>query len=349
MITVQQITPLEERREGRSWVTFAHGGETTPEFTMPAKKYAPKKDLPSPAQIITDTIIARLEQGVPPWRKPWTGTTPSPPTRACGERYRGINHFWLGLIADMSGYTSPFWMTYRQATELGGQVRKGERSTIAIFYKAYSASSTDERTGDERTDVRRVLKSYPVFNADQVDGLPRRFHPVPEPITPAAENPARLAELQAFFDAIPATVRHGGAEAYYTPVGDYIQMPLIDRFTSYEGWCATIGHEFAHWTGAEHRLNRNLGSRFGTNAYAAEEGIAELTAAMLGAELGIPSEHLDDHAAYIGGWLRIMKADSRAILTFAAKADEATEYLLRLAGRTRGDRTTQEQETEDAG
>lgn len=304
---------------------------------MPSKRYAPKKDVPSPAQIITDTIIAKLETGVRPWRQPWMSTRMAAPTRACGKRYRGINSFWLALIADIKGFTSPFWMTYRQATELGGQVRKGERSTIAVFYKAYGKSTKDESTGEETREARRVLKSYPVFNASQIDALPDRFHPAPAPIAPAEKDPARLAELQSFFDAIPATVRHGGDEAFYSPIGDYIQMPAPEAFDTYEWYAATRAHESAHWSGAPQRLGREFGARFGDDKYAAEELVAELCAATLGAELGLPVGHADDHASYIGHWLRVLKADPRALLTLAAKADEAARYLLRLAGRDDAD------------
>jgi len=296
------------------------------------KSRAPRPDLPSPAQVITDAIIARLEAGTRPWRKPWTGTAPQRPLRSCGTPYRGGNIFWLWLVADMLGYGSPYWMTYAQAAALGGQVRKGEKATIAIFYKTYAKRSHDEATGEEVTENRRVLRSYHVFNADQVEGLPARFHLHP----PYAERPIeadRLAEITAFFDMIPATTRHGGDHAYYSPIGDYIQLPPPEAFTDAERYGATRAHECSHWSGGEKRLNREFGKRFGDDAYAAEELVAELSSAILGSELGLPVEHLDSHASYIAGWLRILKADSRALLAIASKADAAATYLLGLAGR----------------
>lgn len=312
------------------------------------QRYVPRTDVPSPAQVITDAIVARLEAGTQPWRRPWTGAASQRPLRSCGTPYRGVNTFWLTLIADVRGFTSPYWMTYRQANALGGQVRRGERSTIAVFYKAYGKKVEDSATGEERLEGRRVLKSYPVFNASQIDGLPDRFFPRPIQLEKAAQSPARLAELQSFFDAIPSVVRYGGSEAYYAPGLDYIQMPEPDSFDSYEHFAATLGHEHAHWSGAENRLAREFGKRFGDDKYAAEELVAELTAAILGSELGLPVEHLENHASYIAGWLRILKADSRALLTLASKADEAASYLLAFSGRGPSGADEEEEHSEPA-
>lgn len=286
----------------------------------------------SPAARITQEIIARLETGVRPWIKPWRGVPVSRPLRACGVPYRGMNVFWLWMIADMSGYASPFWMTYNQAKALGGQVRKGETSTIAIFYKSYTKEVEAIDTGEKRDEARRVLKAYPVFNADQVDGLPERYHPAAglELVEPAG----RLAELDAFFAAIPAELRHHGDEAYYEPAPDRVTMPPIHLFGSFDHYYATLAHELSHWTGHPSRLGRELKNRFGTSAYAAEELVAELASAMLGAELGLPVAHLDSHASYIDRWLQLLKDDDRAILTAAAKAEEAASLLLKLAGRS---------------
>ena len=134
---------------------------------------------PNPAETITRAIIERLEAGVRPWVQPWTGASISRPLRACGTPYQGINVVWLWMTAQMGGFASPYWMTYLQAQKLGGQVRRGERSTIAVFYKSYSAEVEDRATGETQQEARRVLKSFPVFNASQVDGLPERFSPAP--------------------------------------------------------------------------------------------------------------------------------------------------------------------------
>ena len=285
----------------------------------------------SPAARITQEIIARLEAGTKPWVQPWRGVPVSRPLRACGMPYRGMNVFWLWMVADMCGYASPYWMTYNQAHGLGAQVRKGEKATIAIFYKSYTKDVEAPETGEKSDETRRVLKAYPVFNADQIEGLPERFYPVAalDLIEPAG----RETELDVFFGAIPVNLRHQGGEAYYEPTQDRVTMPPSHLFGGFDHYYATLAHELSHWTGHSSRLDRNLKNRFGTAAYAAEELIAELSSAMLGAELGLPVTHLDSHASYIEHWLKLLRDDDRAILTAAAKAEEAAGLLLRLGGR----------------
>ncbi len=267
----------------------------------------------SPAQRITAAIIEKLEQGTKPWVKPWRGVPVSRPLRSCGTPYRGMNTFWLWMVADGCGYASPYWMTYRQCQALGGQVRKGEKSTIAIFYKSYT-KEVENAEGEADTENRRVLKAYAVFNADQCDGLPTE-------------------RLDTFFAEIGADLRHHGAQAYYEPLRDRVTMPPAELFEAYDHYYATLSHELSHWTGHSSRLDRDLKNRFGSDAYAAEELIAELSSAILGAELGLPVTHLDHHASYIASWLKILKSDERAILTAAAKAEEAASLLLELGGQ----------------
>jgi len=226
----------------------------------------------SPATRITQEIIARLESGTKPWIKPWRGVPVSRPLRACGVPYRGMNVFWLWMVADMCGYGSPFWMTYNQAKELGAQVRKGEKSTIAIFYKSYTKEVEAPDTGERADEHRRVLKAYPVFNADQVDGLPERFHPAAT--LEVVEPEGRQAELDTFFASIPAVLRHQGDEAYYEPVADRVTMPSAHLFSGFDHYYATLAHELSHWTGHASRLDRDLKNRFGSAAYAAEELVA---------------------------------------------------------------------------
>ncbi|MFN3727830.1 MAG: ArdC family protein [Allosphingosinicella sp.] len=282
---------------------------------------------PSPAETITAAIIERLETGTRPWVQPWTGASVSRPLRACGTPYQGINVLWLWMAAEAAGHGSPFWMTYRQSQLLGAQVRKGERGTIAIFYRAYQAHEPEQDDEAEPERTRRVLKSFTVFNACQIDGLPDRFFPQPQPLPPPSE---RDRELASFFAAIPARVRHQGTEAYYSPVPDQITMPEPGLFRDLDHYHATLAHETAHWSGHESRLARKLDARFGSEAYAMEELVAELSSAILGAELGLPVDHLDHHASYLASWLKVLKADSRAILTVAAKAEEAASLLLGL-------------------
>ena len=285
----------------------------------------------SPAARITAEIVARLEAGTRPWVKPWRGVAVSRPLRACGTPYKGMNVFWLGLVADICGFGSPSWMTYNQARNLGGQVRRGEKSTIAIFYKSYTKAVDAPESDGPDEETRRVLKAYPIFNAEQVHGLPERFHPVAFELV---EPQGREAALDAFFAKMPAELRHRGDSAYYEPAADRITMPPATLFSGYDHYYATLAHELSHWTGHASRLDRDLKHRFGTAAYAAEELVAELSSAILGAELGLPVVHLDNHASYIDHWLKLLKEDDRAILTAAAKAEEASGLLLKLGGRT---------------
>ncbi|MEM8793818.1 MAG: zincin-like metallopeptidase domain-containing protein [Pseudomonadota bacterium] len=283
----------------------------------------------SPAARITAAIIEKLEQGTKPWVKPWRGLPLSRPLRSCGTPYRGMNTFWLWMVADACGYASPYWMTYRQCQTLGGQVRKGERSTIAIFYKSYT-KEIENSEGGQDTESRRVLKAYSVFNADQCDALPEFYHP--KPLVAALEPEGREERLDAFFAEIDADLRHHGAQAYYEPLHDRVTMPPAELFEAYDHYYATLAHELSHWTGHSSRLDRGLKNRFGSDAYAVEELIAELSSAILGAELGLPVSHLDHHASYIASWLKILKQDERAILTAAAKAEEAATLLLEMGG-----------------
>lgn len=289
---------------------------------------------PTAADTITQAIIARLEAGTRPWVRPWTGISVSRPLRACGTAYRGINTLWLWMAADAAGHSSPYWLTYRQAQLQGGQVRKGERGTVAIFYKSWRKEVEDEETGEAHAETRRVLKSFVVFNACQIDGLPERFFPAPKALP---EPTARDRELDLFFSSIPARLRHFGDEAYYRPVPDDITMPDPAAFKDLDHYRATLAHELAHWTGHTSRLARDLAGRFGSDAYAMEELIAEMASAMLGAELGLPVAHLDHHASYVASWLKVLKADSRAVLTTAAKAEEACSLLLGFARGGSGD------------
>lgn len=287
---------------------------------------------PSPAEIITQVIVEKLVQGVRPWVQPWrSNASGGRPLRATGEPYRGVNTFWLWIASENCGYSSRYWMTYRQAKLLGGQVREGERSQFAIFYKSYTKAVPSAGDPGVMTDEqRRVLRSYAVFSADQIDGLPARYYPSPVELVMPADQLSDKATR--FFDALPVKVHHGGDRAYYDRVADRITMPLLAQFSSRAHWGATLAHEAGHASGHPDRLNRTFGKRFGDAAYAFEELVAEMTAALLGADLGLPTDHLDDHAAYIGNWIAILKGNSRALMTAAARAEDAADFLLRATG-----------------
>ncbi|WP_420607411.1 ArdC family protein [Novosphingopyxis sp.] len=210
---------------------------------MPRTSRVPRPQSQSPAARITAAIIEKLEAGTKPWVRPWRGAALSRPLRSCGTPYRGMNVFWLWMVAEAAGFSSPYWMTYRQCAKLGGQVRKGEKSTIAIFYKSYTRGMEGD-DGAETRETRRVLKSYAIFNADQCDGLPERYHPgsASEPVEPQG----REETLDRFFAAIGANLRHQGTQAYYEPVADRITMPPSTLFEGYYHYYATLAHEHSH-------------------------------------------------------------------------------------------------------
>lgn len=288
----------------------------------------------TPAQQITAAIIEKLRQGTKPWVRPWRGVPVSRPLRACGTPYRGMNVFWLWMVADAAGFCSPYWMTYRQCRSLGGQVRRGEKATIAILYKSYETNAERE-DGHESEAMerrpRRALRAYPVFNTDQCDALPGHYR-VDNGAIEEVEPGGREERLDRFFANVGATLRHQGCEAYYEPAADRITLPPASLFDGYDHYYATLAHELSHWTGHASRLARDLKNRFGSAAYAAEELVAELSAAIVGAELGLPVAHLDSHASYIADWLALLQSDERAILTAAARAEEAAGLLLQLGG-----------------
>lgn len=273
--------------------------------------------------MITDMIITRLEQGVRPWTKPWAGGASQRPLRTCGTPYTGINCLLLWAMAEQNGFHSRNWMTYKQSQELGGQVRKGEKSSPAIFYKQYEVEPKDHGADDD--GKRRVMRCYHVFNACQIDGLPEKFT-APEIIV---EQPAfdRREELEALFTTWPLHVRHAGGQAYYNPKADIIQLPNPEKFFTYPDYAATRVHESVHATGHQDRLNRQFGKRFGDKSYCFEELVAETASFLFSAELGLPDTIMDGHTAYIGHWLEILRADNTAILTAAARGEEAINWL----------------------
>ena len=178
----------------------------------------PSRDV---AAEITNLIIKKLEEGVPPWRRPWRVQGSSGrPLRHCGTPYTGINTFYLWAIGDAQGYRSRYWMTYRQAEALGGHVRRGEVGSLSVYYSSFKKTEANPVTGAEKERSIRFLRHYIVFNADQIDGLPARYYPAiedPAPIDPSQHQ----AAIDAFFDVIPAEVRHGGNQAYFTPTLDH--------------------------------------------------------------------------------------------------------------------------------
>jgi antirestriction protein ArdC len=280
---------------------------------------------------VTNRIVERLEQGVRPWTKPWSGGDAAGiavPLRANGKAYRGVNVLILWMEAMAHGYTARFWMTYRQAGELGGRVRKGEKGTMVVFTSTVTKTETDD-DGEAVDREIRFLKTYHVFNAQQIEGLPAPFYTPTAMPEPAAAR-QRIEHAERFFAQLGADIRHGGNRAYYALQPDFVQMPPFEIFRDSESYYATLGHECVHWTRHPSRLDRDFGrQRWGDAGYAQEELVAELGASFLAADLGLSLEPREDHAAYVADWLTVLRNDRRAIFVAAAHAQRAVDYLHR--------------------
>lgn len=277
---------------------------------------------------VTSNIIAAIEAGAGEWKMPWhcAGAALTRPVNGVtGNAYRGINVVALWAAAAARGYQTGTWATFKQWQARGAQVQRGEKGTMVAFYKQFDAKV--EKDGKTETEKRFMARASYVFNADQVEGWTA-------PKNPAAPNPVQpIQAADRFIQATGADIRHGGTSAHYSPVTDHIQMPPQDAFTgtatstATESYYGTLLHELVHWTGPGSRCNREFGKRFGDDAYAFEELIAELGAAFLCADLGINQTPRADHAAYVNGWLRVLKGDKRAIFNAASAAAKATDYL----------------------
>ena len=277
---------------------------------------------------VTDKIIADLEQGVRTWMKPWNaGNTAGRiirPLRHNGTPYSGINILMLWAESVAQGFGAPTWMTFRQASELGAHVKKGEKGSLVVYANSITRTEEDAK-GDETEREIHYMKGYTVFNVEQIEGLPEQYYAKPEIQTTPVE---RISHAEAFFQATKADVRYRGDRAFYSNDGDYIQMPVIEAFCDAESFYATLAHESTHWTKHPSRLDRNLGRKqWGDEGYAREELVAELASAFLCADLNITPEVRDDHAAYIANWLTVLKNDKRAIFGAAAQAQKAVDYL----------------------
>ena len=277
---------------------------------------------------VTEKIIAELEKGDRTWIPRWSAGHPAGPVtrplRQNGIPYKGMNVLLLWAEAMEKGFAAPIWMTYKQAQELGANVRKGEKGSLVVYANTISKTETDEN-GEDIEQKIPFMRGYTVFNVEQVQGLPAHYYAKPADPLPVAE---RLTTVDAFIASTSAEIRHGGSSAYYAPGPDVVQMPHFEIFKDKEGYYATVLHELVHWSGAKHRLDRSFGKgKFGNEAYAREELVAELGAAFLCADLGITPEVREDHAPYLASWLEVLKHDKRAIFSAAAHAQRAADFL----------------------
>lgn len=279
---------------------------------------------------ITKKIVADLEKGVRPWVKPWStghaGGRITRPLRHTGEPYTGINVLLLWSESLARGFTAPLWMTYRQAAQIGAQVRKGETGATVVYASRFTKSEIDAQ-GEEFERNIPFLKTYTVFNCDQIDGLPDHYYQRPAKVIDPVE---RVEHADWFFANTGAVIRHGGARAFYAPASDHIQMPPFETFRDAESYVAVLSHEAVHWTSRPERVGRDL-SRYARDKTerAREELVAELGSCFLCADLGIAPElePRPDHASYLGSWLKVLADDQRAIFSAAAHAQRAVSFL----------------------
>lgn len=275
-------------------------------------------------QIVTDRVIGLVEEAIAageplPWQRPWTGLGGAPANLLSKKAYRGINVFLLGAAR----YASPWWVTYRQASELGGQVRKGEKSSPVVFYKAF-----EDDDGDKKR-TWGMLRYYSVFNVGQCDGLEGKVPQVDSPIMGFDPIEACEALVAGYFGK--PDVQHGWVGASYSPRLDIVKMPDRERFVSVEGYYSTLFHELVHSTGHETRLAREGVTDvcpFGTTNYSKEELVAEMGAAMLCGFAGIENKTVDNSAVYVAHWLERLRNDRRMLVVAAGLAQKAVDRII---------------------
>lgn len=267
---------------------------------------------------ITERIIALLEHGTVPWHKPWKAKTGWPRNYVSQKLYRGINVFLLHAMS----YESPCWLTFLQATELGGNIRKGEKSCPVVFWKQM-------KIADEESEVEKkipLLRIYHVFNVAQCDGLKS----IPVPVETPLSAPTKPEEIVKFMPKRPE-IKHGMTKAFYSPSADIVAMPDRFRFEQEAGYFATLFHELVHSTGHKSRLNRSTiteAAGFGSNPYCKEELIAEMGAAFLCGQAEIADRIIENSAAYIQNWLEQLQNDHMLIVQAAAQAQKAADFIL---------------------
>ena len=294
--------------------------------------------------IVTARILELLERGTVPWRAGWTSSGIGEPRSAIsGKAYRGINSFLLAIAAHAAAYTNGSWITFRQAKELGGSVRKGEKGSLCVFWRVFdhahagtaedgASEAVDSDVPTRRGNRRFVLRYYTVFNVQQCEGLPARF--TADPGAAPARRIIPGERIVAGYTNGPR-IEHGFNAAFYSPDRDAVSMPATASFHSPEDYYATLFHELTHSSGHPDRLARLSSAEapapFGSADYSREELVAEMGGALLCAEAGISCATIENQAAYVAGWLKTLRADARAVIIAAAQAQRAVDHIL---GRT---------------
>lgn len=276
---------------------------------------------------VTNSIIAALEQGTPPWIRPWQDCNDAVPSNlVTGKPYRGINVIMLYVEASSKNYTDNRWLTFKQASDIGARIRKGEHGTQIIFYRMREIKDAMSDVADaDAADTRSIplLRTFTVFNVSQLESIPERF--VIRPVL--TWQP--IEEAEQVLIKTRAVICHGGNRAFYRPSDDIIQLPPSASFEKPEDYYATALHVLCHWTGHPRRLNRPLTGRRDIEAYAYEELVAEIGAAFLCAHSGLSARL--EHASYISTWLEALRRDKRLIFVAAGAAQKAADFVLGLA------------------
>lgn len=276
-------------------------------------------------EIITERILQKLAEGVIPWRKPWAGANGMPKNTISRKEYRGVNVFLL----HMQGYASLYWLTFRQARQLGGSVKEGAKGSPVIFWNWRTVKGKE---GEDEEKQIPLLRYYTVFNVEQCEDLKLDIE---SPAVNPDFNPIAEAEKIVHGMLHRPEVTHHEAQAYYSPARDTVNMPKPNLFKEEAGYYSTLFHELVHSTGHGSRLNREAEQKnhaFGSRDYSKEELIAEMGASFLCGAAGIENATLDNSAAYIAGWLKKLQDDKQMVIFAAAKAQRAADYILNRQG-----------------
>lgn len=277
---------------------------------------------------VTADLIAAIEDGAKDWRMPWHRLGAAGlPRNADGRAYRGWNALVLAMVAAARGWTSSTWATYNAWKRHGAQVRRGERGTQVVLWKPTERHETTD-DGDESVHRSLFARAFTVFSAEQVDGAEHLISSAPDPT-----EAQRIESAETYFAAIRADVLHGGDQACYVPALDRIHLPHRNQFDQPATYYSTAAHEHVHWTGHRDRMHRHLSGRFGSQAYGAEELIAELGAAFWCGQFGLEQATRHDHAAYLGDWLALLRTDTRALVAACGHAQRAVDFLNSAAGQ----------------
>ncbi len=273
-------------------------------------------------EVITDRIIAKMEEGYIPWKKPWKFQVPR--NFVSRKQYHGINL----LMLTMNEFSSPYWLTFRQAKELGGYVKKREQGTPIMFWKLIERTEENTAEGQEQEKTYiPCLQYYTVFNLDQTEGI--KFA---DGVESEIESVTLCKKIVEGYTAMPEILHTTQPRAFYSPSRDIIHMPAKASFMSSAEYYSTLFHEFVHSTGHKTRLNRHADEKtnfdFGSHDYSKEELVAELGSAFLCAEARIDNSVIDNNTAYLQAWLRVLKADKKLIIYAAARASKAADYIL---------------------